>query len=69
MYMDSSMQWWLNLKEWPDDLEISTNGVKTKVAAFCLLVTSMVLLFPNSTSIHVITRALCFRCCNTFYGM
>ena len=69
MCMDSSMQWWLNLKEWPDDLEISTKGVKTKVAVFCHPIASMVVLLPNSTSIHVITCALCFRYCNTFYGM
>ena len=29
----------------------------------------MVVLLPNSTSIHVITYVLCFRYCNTFYGM
>ena len=67
MYMDGSMQWWLNLKEWPDDLEISANGVKTKVVAFCLLIASMVVSLPNSTSIHVITRVLYFRCCNAYY--
>ena len=69
MYMDSSIQWRMNLKEWPDDLEISSNGVKTEVAALCLLVASMVLLFPNSTSIHVITYVLCFRPCNASYVM
>ena len=69
MYIGSSIQWWMNLKEWPDDLEISSNGVKTKVAAFCLLIASVVVLLPNSTSIYVITYVLCFRYCNTFYGM
>ncbi len=67
MYMGSSIQWWMNLKEWPDEFEISSNGVKTEVAAFCLLIASVVLLFPNSTSIHVITHVLCFRCCNAYH--
>lgn len=69
MCMDSSMQWWLNLKEWPDDLEISTKGLKTKVVAFCLLIASVVLLLSNSTSILVITHVLCFRPCNAYYMM
>ena len=69
MYMGNSIQWWLYLKEWPDDLEISTKGVKTKVAVFCLLIASVVVLLPNSTSIHVITRVHCFRCCNASYGI
>ena len=69
MYIGSSMQWWLNLKEWPDDLEISSKWVKTEVAAFCLLIASVLLLLPNSTSIHVITCVLCFFHCCTFHGM
>ena len=69
MYMDSSIQWWLNLKEWPVDLEISSKGVKTKVAVFCHPIASMVVLLPNSTSIHVITCVLCFRPCNAYYMM
>ena len=67
MYMGNSIQWWMNLKEWPDDLEISSNGVITKVVALCLLIASMVVLLPNSTSIHVITCVLYFRCCNASY--
>ena len=26
MYMRSSMQWWMNLKEWPDDLDVDEWG-------------------------------------------
>ena len=26
MYMDSSMQWWMNLKKWPDDLDFDEGG-------------------------------------------
>ena len=69
MYTICRLHCAINPKEWPDDLEISTKGVKTKVAAFCLLIASMVVSLPNSTSIHVITYVLCFRYCNTFYGM
>ena len=67
MYMGNSIQWCMNLKEWPDDLEISSKGVKTEVAVFCLLIASVVVSLPNSTSIHVITCVLCFRCCNAYY--
>ena len=69
MYMGNSIQWCMNLKEWPDDLEISSNGVKTKVVAFCLLIASVVLVLSNSTSILVITHVLCFRPCNAYYMM
>ena len=67
MYIGNSMQWCMNLKEWPDDLEISSKGVKTKVAAFCILIASVVVLLPIFTSIHVIACALCFRPCNASY--